>query len=598
MTPSADTLLVHGRIATLDPHQPFVSALAIRDGMIVAAGSDEDIAPWRGTRTRVIECEGRTVVPGLNDAHTHFIRTAINFAYELRWDGVPALAEALGMLRDQARRTPPPMWVQVLGGWSAHQFAERRLPTLAEINGAAPDTPTYVLHLYDRAWVNAAGLRALGWDRKTPEPPGGTIERDRGGMPTGLIVARSSLLPVISPTFRFPQVAAEDQALSTRHFMAELNRLGVTSVMDAGGGGLAYPDQYAGLIGLARDGLLTLRIGYTLFAQRPGQERADYAQWVSQLKPGEGTDWYRFAGGGEYLVWAAADPANFAWDLAPQDPAAEFRLAEVIKLIAAHGWPFRLHATYDATAEHILNVLERVNRDIPLTALRWAIDHAEGISRRSLDRVAALGGAISIQNRMSLDGEAYLRRQGSAAASEAPPIALIRQRGIPLSCGTDGTRVTSYNPWIALHWLVTGKTLGGTRLAAPHNLLDRMEALRLFSSAGAWFTRDEGRKGVLGAGTLADLAVLSADYFTIPEDEVPNLESVLTMVGGKVVHAADAFRSLAPPPLPNGPEWLPIRHYPGYPHGRREGHATSHSRAHGAAGSRLHRWELACACEE
>ena len=588
----------NGRIATLDPAAPFVESVAIRDGRIVATGSAAEIAAYRSPATLAIDAGGRTVIPGLNDSHTHFIRTGINYALELRWDGVPTLAEALRMLGEQARRTPPPFWVQVLGGFSAAQFVEKRLPTLAEINAAAPETPVYVLYLYDRALINAAGLRALGWDHAAPPVPGGYLERDAAGNLTGLLMSTTSLSAVVFATAKFATLSPAEQTLSTRYFMREMNRLGVTSVADAGGAGQNYPDNYASIMQLAKDDQLSLRIAYSLFAQRPGNELDDYTTWVDRIEPG-GSDDFRLLGAGEYLTWTSGDPACFAKEFLPaQQPFDERRLTAVVRLIAAHGWLFRMHATYDETVVRILDVLENVDREIPLGGLRWIIDHAETISPHSLERVAKLGGGIAIQNRLSLDGEAFARRQGPARCADAPPIRRILDLGLPLAAGTDGTRATSYNPWIGVHWLITGRTLGGMQLGGPHNLLDRMTALRLYTTAGAYFTREENDKGTIAAGRLADLAILSADYFAIPDDEIKHLESVLTMVGGRVVHASGPFATLAPPPLPALADWLPIRHYEGY------SRAAMIAPALGAAPDHVHRavvgedgiWEYGCGC--
>src|SRR5215475_7700846 len=185
-----DLILYNGKITTLDPKQPEVSAIAITGGLVTAIGSDEEMEE----STQRINLKGRRVIPGLNDTHLHLIRGGLNYNMELRWDGVPSLADALRMLREQARRTPPPQWVRVIGGWSEFQFAERRIPTLDEINAAAPDTPVFVLHLYDRAFLNAAALRAVGYSKDTPEPVGGEIQRDRHGNPTGLLVAKPNAM--------------------------------------------------------------------------------------------------------------------------------------------------------------------------------------------------------------------------------------------------------------------------------------------------------------------------------------------------------------------------------------------------------------------
>jgi predicted amidohydrolase YtcJ len=212
------------------------------------------------------------------------------------------------MLREQARRTPPPQWVRVVGGWSEFQFAERRMPTLAEINAAAPDTPVFILHLYGRALLNQAALRALAIGRDTPDPPGG-VERDAQGDPTGLLLAKPSALILYSTLASGPKLPLEDQVNSTRHFMRELNRLGITSVIDAGGGGQNFPDDYQVIQRLHGEGQLTLRIAYNLFAQKSGSELSDYERWVAMTKPGAGDEWPRMSGAGENLTWSAADTA-------------------------------------------------------------------------------------------------------------------------------------------------------------------------------------------------------------------------------------------------------------------------------------------------
>ena len=564
-TQAADTLVVNGRIATLDPKNPNAEAIAIRGERIVEVGNPGELEKYRGPNTRVIDAGRRIVIPGLNDAHTHFIRGGLTYTNEVRWDGVPSLAEGMRRVREQAKRTPPPHWVQVIGGWTWAQFAEKRHPTLDEINAATGDTPCMIMHLYDRAWLNRSAVRVLGWEKEVPKLFGGFVERDATGRPTGLVMSTTSLASLVSVWLRVPRLSQDEQVISTRHFMREHNRLGVTSVIDAGGGGQNFPENSAAIAKLAADRRLTLRIGYQLFAQTPGKELENYQVWSKLVSIGQGDDYYRMVGAGEYLLYAAGDPANFAKDwVKPPAGAMEPQFAAVVKHLAALGWPFRQHATFDSTAARQLDVLEQVNREVPLKKLRWGLDHCETLTPKSLERLAALGGSVSIQNRMSLDGEAFVAKYGVAAAEDAPPIARIREMGIPLACGTDANRATSYNPWIGVHWLLTGKTLGGSKLQGEKNLLDRTEALRLFTAGGAWISSEETKKGTLEAGKLADLVVLSGDYFSMPVDEVKDLESVLTMVGGKVVYAAAPYAQLDAPPLPSLPDWLPVRHYGGY----------------------------------
>jgi predicted amidohydrolase YtcJ len=561
----ADTLIVNARVNTLDPRKPRAEAIAIKGERIIAVGSAAELEVHRNMNTRVIDAGGRTVIPGINDAHTHFIRGGLTYTNEVRWDGVPSLAEGMRRVREQARRTPAPHWVQVIGGWTWAQFSEKRFPTLDEINAATGDTPCMIMHLYDRAWLNRAAIRVLGWEKEVPKLFGGYIERDAGGNTTGLVMSTTSLASLVAVWLRVPRLSPEDQITSTRHFMREHNRLGVTSVIDAGGGGQNFPDNYAAIAKLAADDQLTLRIGYELFAQAPGKELGNYQAWSKMVKIGEGNDYYRMIGAGEYISYAAGDPANFAKDWVVAPPGVmESQFAEITKLLAGLKWPFRQHTTFDATASRVLNVLEDVNREVPLKGLRWGLDHCETLSPKTLERVAALGGSINIQNRMSLDGEAFLQKYGAQLAADAPPVKRIREMGIPLACGTDANRATSYNPWIGVHWLLTGKTLGGAKLQGDQNLLDRTEALRLYTAGGAWMSSEEDKKGTLQAGKLADLVFLSGDYFAMPVDEVKNLESVLTMVGGKVAYAAGPYSRLDAPPPPSLPDWLPVRHYGGY----------------------------------
>jgi hypothetical protein len=561
----ADILITNARIATLSARAPTASAIAIRAGDIAAIGTAAEVEKLRGPNTQVIDAGGRTVIPGLNDGHTHFIRGGLTYTNEVRWDGVPSLAEGMRRVREQARRTPAPHWVQVIGGWTWAQFAEQRFPTLDEINAATGDTPCMIMHLYDRAWLNRAAIRALGWNKDTPNMFGGAIDRDASGNPTGLVMSTTSLASLVSVWLRIPRLSPEDQILSTRHFMREHNRLGVTSVIDAGGGGQNYPDNYAAIAKLAADGQMTLRIGYTLFAQAPGKELDNYTAWSKLVKYGQGSDWYRMIGAGEYILYAAGDVANFAKDYPVPPPGVmEKNFSAVVKFIVGQGWPFRQHTSFDASASRVLGVLEEVNRETPLKGLRWGLDHCETLQPKTLERLAALGGSIDIQNRMSLDGEAFLKKYGAQAAADAPPIARIREMGIPLACGTDANRATSYNPWIGLHWLITGKTLGGAKLQGDRNLLDRTEALRLYTSGAAWVSGEEGKKGTLEVGKFADLAVLSADYFTVPVEQIKDIESVLTVAGGKVVYGAGAFSRLSPALPPLQQDWLPVREYGEY----------------------------------
>jgi len=575
---SADLILHNAKIAT-NAIPSFVEAIAITAGKIAAAGKDDEILRLRGPQTRVIDARRRTIIPGLNDSHMHPIRGGLNYNLELRWDGVSSLAEALRMLKEQAARTPAPQWVRVIGGWTEFQFAERRMPTLAEINAVTPDTPVFVMHLYDRALLNAAALRVLGYDKNAPDFPAGEVHRDRHGNLTGLLIAKPNANILYSTLAKGPKLSREDQLNSSRHFFRELNRFGITSAIDAGGGFQNYPDDYGVVNELHRNGELSVRLAYNLFTQKPKQELGDFQGWTKITKPGDGDDFYRVNGAGEMLVFSAADFEDFLVPRPDMIPVMESELKAVIRHLAENRWPFRLHATYNETIERALKVYEEVNQEIPFDGMHWFFDHCETITDRNIERVKALGGGIAVQNRMAFQGEYFVERYGAQQAKRTPPIRRMLEMGVPVGAGTDATRVSSYNPYLSLHWLITGKTIGGLNLYPQENRLSREEALKLYTMGSSWFSTEDGTKGSLASGQLADLAVLSSDYFSIPEEEIKQIESVLTIVGGKIVYATDEFSKLTPPPLPVSPDWSPVKEYGGYAKASDRGRGASHSAA-------------------
>jgi len=514
---AADLILYNGRISTLDPGNTSPEAVAIADGRFLSVGRARDVEATAGATTKRIDLQGRRVIPGLIDSHMHIIRSGLSYNLELRWDGVRSLSMALQMLKAQVDRTPAPQWVRVVGGFTEHQFAEKRLPTIDELNAIAPDTPVFILHLYDRALLNGAALRAVGYNKATPNPPGGEIVRDRNGNPSGLLLAQPNAAILYATLAKGPKLPEEYQKNSSRHFMREVNRLGVTGVIDAGGGFQNYPEDYRIIEELHAAGELTVRIAYNLFTQKPKEELADFRNWAGKVSPGQGDDFYRHNGAGEMLVYSAADFEDFRVARPDLPASMETDLEPVVRLLAERRWPWRLHATYDETISRALDVYERVNRDIPFNGLHWFFDHCETISDRNIDRIAELGGGIAIQHRMAFQGEYFVERYGR-----------------------------------------------GLKLYRASQTLDREQALRLWTEANTWFSGEGGKKGQIKVGQLADLVVLSDDYFNVPEEGIADITSVLTLLGGVPVHASDEFSDLAPPLPPAMPDWSPVNYYGGY----------------------------------
>ena len=572
----ADLIIHHARVTTQVPDGQEPTAVAVRDGKILAVGSDEAIMRLRTAATRVVDAHGRRLIPGLNDSHLHPTRGARYYAAELRWDGVPSLAEALDRVRRAAEVTPDGQWVRVVGGWSPHQFAEKRMPTSEELTRAAPRTPVFVLHLYSSGIYNRKGMDLAQLATATA-PAGGTIEKGPDGQPTGRILATPRPTILYQAVARLGELPAEAQASSARHFYRELNRFGLTSAIDAGGGGHAYPAHYAASFDLARTEGLPLRIAYYLFAQTPGRELGDIQGWVDGARLDANADARHenglvLEGAGETLVWSAGDFENFQADRPDLDanPAWRDELTAATRTLVRRRWPIRIHATYDETIDRVLSVFEAVDREertagrAGFTGLRWAIDHVETIQPAQIRRIAALGGGVLIQNRMAFAGEDFIARYGAEAAGHAPPVRQLLAAGIPVGLGTDGTRVSSYNPWLSLYWLVSGRSVGGAPLLSAANRLDRAKALELYTVGSAWFSGEERLKGRIAPGQYADLAILNADYFTVPDDQIRGIESVLTVTGGDIVHAAGDYASLAPPLEPILPAWSPVRLFDGY----------------------------------
>ena len=561
-------LIVYNAKVTLDQEGDFAEAFAVKDGNFYKVGNSEDILKLKGGNTQIIDAKGKTVIPGLNDSHTHLIREGLNYNSELRWDGVTTITEALRMLKEQAERTPEGQWIRVIGGWGEFQFKEKRLPTLEEINTAVPDKPVYIMYLYSLGYLNQKGIETLGYDGST-KYPGGEIEL-KNGKPTGLLVAKPSALILYKTLTMLPKLTIEEQLNSTLHYYRELNRLGVTSAIDAGGGGQYYPNNYSVSKELAEQGKLNVRTSYYLFAVDKGTEKEFFNTWVNQLKSGANDDMfkpngYTYEGAGENLTWEAADFENFLEPRPELHDVMESELDSIVTIIVKNQAPFRIHATYNESIERFLNVFENVDKKHPfLNKVRWIIDHAETINDANLQRIKRMGGGIAVQDRMLFQGEYFVDRYGAEVATNSPPIAKIIDMGIPLGFGTDGTRVASYNPMLTLYWAISGKTWGGLQLYDNNNKISRYKALEVFTSGSAWFSNEDTEKGFIKEEMYADFAILSDDYFTMPEEAIKNLTSHLTVVNGKVVYAANDFKTLDPAIPEVIPSWSPVKYFGGY----------------------------------
>ena len=564
----ADMVIYNAKIATMVKPGDYQQAVAIKDGIIVAVGkSDLLLSTYQNAGVTLIDAKGRTIVPGLNDSHIHIIREGLHYNAELRWDGVKTLKRAMEMLKEQAARTPEGVWIKVIGGWNEYQFEEKRQPTIEEINEAVPDKPVFITYLYGKAFINRKGIEVLKYSKET-KYEGSQVELDANGNPTGLLYAKETPKAIYTTLALTTVLNHEERLNSTIHYYHELNRFGLTSAIDAAGGGQNYADDYGVALELAKQGKLTLRTSYYLFAQVKGREFEDYKKWVANTRLNKNdqmfmANGYMAEGAGENLVATAADFENFLEPRIELSKDMEQDLEPVIRLLVTNRWPFRLHATYGESIERMLAIFEKINKEIPFNGLRWFFDHAETITDSQLQRVKKLGGGIAVQFRMYFQGELYKKMYGEPGR-QLPPVRKMMAMGIPVGLGTDATRISTFNPWLSLHWALTGKTIGGYRFWPAKDVLSRYEALQLYTTGSAWFSGEEKVKGKIATGQYADLAMLNEDYFGIPVDDIRSIHSLLTVVNGKIVYAEGDYKSHAPEMPAVIPSWSPVKYFGGY----------------------------------
>lgn len=538
---ASDMIVYNAKIKTFDGKS--FTAFSVTDGRFDEVTNDaHQLLNKKDSGTIVIDAKGKRVIPGINDSHLHVVRGGRFYNLETRWEGLSTLKEGIELIKQQAARTPEGHWVRVVGGWSPYQFEEKRMPTSKELTQASPNIPVFVLHLYSGGILNNKAMEILGINKNSKAPKGSRYERDSEGNPTGRLIADPNPMILYKTIGALPHMSQEEQLNSSKQYYHRLLSLGVTSVIDSGGGGHTFPENYQASTALAVTGELPIRVSNYLFPQVPNQEINSFIQWMSNYKGNQNlhldmTNGYVIEGGGELLAWKASDYENFTSDRPELHQDAENELEQVVRLHLLQGWPFRLHATYDESIERMLNLFEKIDKTQSLSSVRWIIDHAETVSDKNLKRIKQLGGAIAVQGRMAFAGEDFLQRYGKEQTKRTPPLNKMLELGIPVGLGTDGTRVSSFNPWATYYWAVTGKTVGGKKLYNKDNILDRLTALKLFTSGSAYFSGEELVKGQIQNGMYADFVILNHDVLTVNENKLMKTKSLLSVVDGKIQYA-------------------------------------------------------------
>ena len=517
-----DLHLTNGRFRTMDPQGSMASEVTIQDGRFTAVGprGNQRLSPC----TKEINLRGRTVVPGLIDNHNHIVLLGIRPGYHTPLEGAASIAEVQGISTARANVVPAGGFITSMGGWNPAQFAEKRLPTLAELDAATADHPVLVF----QGFTGPAATNTRG---KAFFEGKGVMVSD-----TGAIAANAPSMAALN-ALRAVQTF-EDRTRGTADAMAYSASVGVTTNADMGAFNLpGTPDlqgsfeadtlasanqfrMYDAALALHREGQMKTRLRVFFLSM---DTRPDVPMLSERLRnefSGFGDDMMRISGIGEFAS---------GWPLFGQKPPDNYEAA--LSRIARAGWAFQQHSLSPAENELTVSTFEAVNKTIPIANLRWSLAHVGTLDTATINRLKAIGAAIAVHPFQFLAG-----------GRGGPPLRTIVDSGVKVGAGSDSAQISTLNPWLVISYMVTGKALDGSLINAGQQLT-RMEALRLYTAENGWFLKEEATLGTIEAGKLADLVVLSDDYFEpmrVPDEAIRRIKSVLTVVDGKVVH--DAMR--------------------------------------------------------
>jgi len=525
----ADTILLNGKIVTVDDRNSIAQAVAVRGQRIVAVGSNADVLELQGRGTKLVDLKRRTVIPGLIDNHAHFIRAPEHD--ELRFDGVTSRRRALAMLAERVRGAKPGEWIVTLGGWSEEQFTDdpRGFP-LEELDGIAPDNPVVLQAVYSHSYLNSAALKAAAIDAATPDPRGGRIERDAAGRPTGIVRDAGGVAFVAA---KIPLPDRESWLANVRKYVAGLNAMGITAWYDAGGRGVT-DKHYEAYQTLADRGELNARAFWTTTRQpaNPGEVDKVLAQ-IQQHTPFQGSDYFDNIGWGESVyIPATTSLLRNDFVVRPEDMREVHRIAYAV---AENGMFLNAHVEMENAIDAYLNEYEAISKVEPIKGLRWVFSHLDQVTEAQLERMKRLGMYAGLHSRPLIQG-ALMHQVHGERAWEMPPFRRVQESGIVWGLGSDATAVTTANPFYTLWFAVTGRMIGGRKV--NRQSVTRAQALVAHTRSNAYFVFQEDNLGSIQPGKYADLVVLDRDYLTVPADQIKEIKPLMTMVGGKTVYAA------------------------------------------------------------
>ncbi len=547
---SPDTVFLNGKILTVDEGFTVVQALAVTGNRISAVGSDAEIESLAGDGTRVIDLDGRTAIPGLIDNHNHLIFNAPTWPNGVRLGRVRTREEALERIAAKAVELGPgdgpEHIVFAIGGWNPVQFTDdQREFTRQELDAVAPDNPVYTQISWGTAVLNSKAMELGGITNDMPDPgpeTGGRIWRDAEGNVTGKFTGSIFLKWQLRPLF--PEVTGETAVAGLKAEIADYLKLGVTTSMTYNGPefpeeGLEYIREH-----LVDTGELDMRIYYpphfgrNVSAWTP-EEVPGIVEGLGIHKPFSGPEMYQMLHFGEHVYLPVSDTYGMGDRPYPDDMMEQFRA--IATAAARHGWQVNEHVNRDITVNQMLDIYEEINETYPITHLRWRFEHAQGLSKEAIERAKALGMAVALHSSAAMSSPETRNGNPTRAAllarQDAPPLRWYQESGIPFGLGSDAQVVAHDSPFFTLYWVVSGKDTSGQQYFR-HGTLTREEALIAHTRSNAWLMHKEDLLGTLEVGKLADFVVLDRDYMTIPADQIRDLNSVLTMVDGRIAYEA------------------------------------------------------------
>jgi predicted amidohydrolase YtcJ len=520
-----DLVILNAKIVTVDDQSSVQQAVATRDGKFLAVGSTADIRKLAGPSTRIVDAQGRTVLPGLVDTHLHLLQGALHWKNEVRVDAAKSLEDIFNAIKARAAQTPSGTWILIRGGWHWSQIRERRMPTREELDAIAPNHPVHVQAGYDVIQLNSAGIKTANLAGRRDIPAAVDIERDSKGKPTGVLHGFSAMLWAINTYI--PSLSFEEKIEQMQVMMREFNAAGLTGIIE---GAAMYNDaDYQAMFEMWRRGKMTLRVGM----QVDSVDAKRALNWIPHMAQGLGDDMFWVNSLGEVIMGAVWDSAPGSYPL-KSDVRADFK--RVVQAAAANHISVQIDSVTEVGLNTMLDIFEEVHAQTPIDKLRFTLIHAEQITPPMIERMKKLGMGVMIQARQLIRSDS-MREEYGPRMDDEPIIKTVYDSGLPFSGGTDGTVANTYLPFPSLYWYVSGRNLRGDVVRKTQKLT-REEALRVYSRNAAWFSFQENKRGPIAPGYLADMIIIDQDYMSVAEELIPSIRPVMTIVGGNVVYEA------------------------------------------------------------